>query len=133
MTADHHVGLADLVLELDLDRSPALGGVTLDEIGHIFAAIDDLRSSSAAYRRATHPEPKIHRQRDRREDGATASAGPAGAHAPFPAAIGPDDEVAGELSADTSRLAHSRGPGRNSSSEVLMKFSMRMRAIDPTT
>ena len=26
-----------------------------------------------------------------------------------------------------------RGPGRNSSNEVLMKFSMRMRVIEPTT
>lgn len=28
---------------------------------------------------------------------------------------------------------HRRGPGRNSSNEVLMKFSIRMRVIEPTT
>ena len=80
-----------------------------------------------------HAETEIHGERDRRENGAEGSACPCQCCAPLAAAIGADDEVAGELSADTSRLAHSRGPGRNSSNEVLMKFSMRMRAIDPTT
>ena len=74
VTTDDHVGLADAVLELDLDRGPALWRVALDEAADLLAAIDDLGTQTQEGPSSTHAEAEVHSQRDRREDRAARSA-----------------------------------------------------------
>lgn len=96
VTPDDLVGLANLVLELDLDAGPSLGRVALDEVADILPAVDDLHGSAAAVSSLTHAQAEVHSEGDRGEDGAHRSARSEHSCAPFAAAVRADDEVAVE-------------------------------------